>query len=237
MSELNEKTRKQIDEWVAAAGSTESLGEDRLAELKSHLVDSTCQLTGLGLSEAEAVSVARSRMGDVTTLANEYRKGDSTFVWANRVFWMCIGYVSIHLAQMLVEAASMLTQSTLNWMSPYSTRMTWWTMPTLAILGWGGVFLLLWQLATRSSRLAGWVNQRRFLWLTVTLLALVTACQIVGQIQLTRWLSVEDVGRVMIVRAHQTFIAQIFIPLGMVAFAFCIRRYFASGSTRSAIAS
>lgn len=237
MSELNEKTREQIDEWVAAAGSTESLGADRLAELKSHLLDSTCQLTGLGLSEAEAVSVAQSRMGDVSALANEYCKGDSTFVWSNRVFWMCIGYVSILLARVFIDAASMLTQNLLNWLAPFSITMNWWTTPALVFLGWIGAFILLWQLVTRLNRLTSWVDQRRFLWLTVTMLLLATVAQTIGQIQLVRWLAMEDVGRVMIVRGHLTFAAQIFIPIALILFAFRIRRRFSGGQTKSAIAS
>lgn len=227
MSKLNETTSKRIQQWRAAVGRTESMSADRLAELETHLTDSVHELTGIGLSESEAVTVAISRVGDVEQLACEYQKGDSTFLWANRVFWICIGYVLISLAQSLVDASVLLIQASLNSLLPSTCSLNWVTMPFMACLGWAVVFASLRLLVTRSEWFGIRLSVKRLIFVTLGVLAIASIFQIISQIQLMRWLETADVGQVMLVRGHLTFAAQMVVPVAFVGFAYWVRRRFA----------
>lgn len=70
MSDLD----KQIERWRANLAQTGTFTEVDIEELESHLREEIAPLQQKGLSEPEAFLVARYRLGDASTLEEEYAK-------------------------------------------------------------------------------------------------------------------------------------------------------------------
>lgn len=66
--------KESVDNYVNSIKNQGSTTSSDDAELKSHLYDAIDSLVGLGLAEEEAFIIARKRLGDEETLAQEYSK-------------------------------------------------------------------------------------------------------------------------------------------------------------------
>jgi len=55
------------------------------------------ELQTCGLNNEESFWLARRRLGEPQLLRQEFEKADPASVWRERVFWMCIALVTIHL--------------------------------------------------------------------------------------------------------------------------------------------
>ena len=84
---------KAISNWRETLAGSPAMNTGDLDELETHLRDSIIALEGKGLAAHEAFWVARSRMGDASTLKAEYQKIHIEQVWYDRLFWMLAGSV------------------------------------------------------------------------------------------------------------------------------------------------
>jgi len=109
MSSLKQSTELKIREWTLELAKAETLAPDRLKELESHFVESLLSLRECGLTEDEAFVIASSRLGSVDALSDEFAKSGDAYLWANRMYWMCLGYLGIMLAMRVVGSLVSLT--------------------------------------------------------------------------------------------------------------------------------
>lgn len=79
-----------------------AIGHDDLDELESHLRDSVTCLQAAGLAPYEAFSIARSRLGTIDVLHDEFGKVNTDQVWLDRVLWMVTGCIVLGVGSRLV---------------------------------------------------------------------------------------------------------------------------------------
>lgn len=85
--DLNDAAAK----WRNQMKQSPAFRQDDLAELESHMRDSTAKLAGRGLSTEEAWTIAIRRIGGGAALETEFAKVNSQAVWLDRVLWMLLG--------------------------------------------------------------------------------------------------------------------------------------------------
>jgi len=83
MFDLNNEIKK----WRRDLAQSESLGKSDIDELESHLREELERLTALKLSEQEAFWIARHRLGDIHSLAEEFAKINTSMLWRKRLYW------------------------------------------------------------------------------------------------------------------------------------------------------
>ncbi len=72
---------KRIDEWRNHWLSTGSISDSEIEELEDHLREEIASLMEKGLTEEEAFLIAVRRMGNLPSLAKEFRKIDTRDLW------------------------------------------------------------------------------------------------------------------------------------------------------------
>ena len=82
---------KQIEQWRAGLGGSEALTEADMRELESHLREEMDHLKSHGLSDAEALLVARYRLGDTEHLEQEFAKVSLHTRLLSRLRWITAG--------------------------------------------------------------------------------------------------------------------------------------------------
>lgn len=97
---------QQLATWKESVRRAGSLSDDDILELELHLRDSIRQLTGVGLTDEEALLVALRRIGDPGALAVEFQKVGSGLVWARRWYWMTAGFLGFSIALQAIAALS-----------------------------------------------------------------------------------------------------------------------------------
>lgn len=99
MFDLNE----EIGKWRCGLAASQSLEMFDIDELEGHLREEIERLTALKLSEQEAFYVARHRLGDTGSLADEFAKVNGSVLWSKRLFWATVGLfgyiVAIYMAK------------------------------------------------------------------------------------------------------------------------------------------
>ena len=160
-----------LSKWRGALRSRNTLSSSQIAELEVHLRDSTANLQSTGLSEEEALLVARHRLGQESSLSTEYEKVHPEQVWLRRVLLMIGGYLGIALFLELVA----LDQAFIKWIG---ATMGWgntaiplpffgdgyqipWTGVAHSAVGLLSVFILGWALWSLAH--GQWFHNRRFL--------------------------------------------------------------------------
>ncbi len=94
MFDLNE----HIAKWRHRQGQSETLATRDLDELEGHLREEIEQLVASKLSQEEAFLVARHRLGDTTSLTEEFAKINRSVLWRKRLFWAGVGLFSYVVA-------------------------------------------------------------------------------------------------------------------------------------------
>lgn len=82
---------KSLAQWKNSLYQDDSLTEDTIAELESHLLEETDELRAKGLDEEEAFFVARKRLGDTGILIQEFEKVDDNVLSFNRIRFLVLG--------------------------------------------------------------------------------------------------------------------------------------------------
>jgi len=97
---------KQIEQWRASLGGTETLGAADIRELESHLREEIDHLKSLSLSEDEAFLVAQHRLGDTARLEQEFAKIHPHGWLVSRLCWITAGILLWMIAGSLGTAVS-----------------------------------------------------------------------------------------------------------------------------------
>jgi hypothetical protein len=220
---LQQETQLQLDRWIRKISQTETLSADRLAELRDHVIDATLELRKLGITESEAALVAVSRMGRVEDLASEYSKSDSSYVWTQRIFWMCIGFIAIGLADAIIDSLVIGAQAlAVAWMPGFA--FPGWAMTGFVLSGWACAFLALRQLSTGAAIWRWNITASTFIGITIVLTALATLTKIYGQIVLSRMLGNGEFGDMVLTQHYVSLATYIGLPIALMVFAFHIRQ-------------
>ena len=80
-----------IQDWRENLSQSPAIRRENLNELEAHLRDSVAALQTCGLSAEEAFMIATKRIGNESSLANEFGKVNSKAVWLDRILWGLIG--------------------------------------------------------------------------------------------------------------------------------------------------
>lgn len=91
MSDLN----AQVSAWRRAVG--QQMDSRSADELEDHLRTTIDGLAPTGLSEEERLLIASHRLGHPDALSAEFAKIDPFAVWRDRLAWMLVGLVPLHL--------------------------------------------------------------------------------------------------------------------------------------------
>jgi len=86
-----------IANWQQELAAQSNLTPDVRRELETHLRDSTAELRQRGLNDEESFWLARRRVGQPQQLSEEFAKADPARVWRERVFWIVLGLLVVHL--------------------------------------------------------------------------------------------------------------------------------------------
>lgn len=102
MFDLNQ----EITKWRSNLSQSESLGKSDIDELETHLREEIDSLTASKLSEQEAFWIARHRLGDISSLEDEFAKVNGGHILRNRLFWAGAGLLSYIVATYIAKCAS-----------------------------------------------------------------------------------------------------------------------------------
>jgi len=100
---------KSIAQWKSTLYQNDSLTEDAIAELESHLLDETDELYAKGLNEEEAFFIARKRLGETDLLVSEFEKLDDNLLSFNRIRFLFIGILFTCFLTNIVETICLLS--------------------------------------------------------------------------------------------------------------------------------
>ncbi len=102
MFDLNDHIRK----WRSNLARSQTLETSDIDELESHLREEIEQLVASKLSHEEAFLVARHRLGDAASLAEEFAKINGSVLWRKRLFWAAVGLLGYIVATHIAKCAS-----------------------------------------------------------------------------------------------------------------------------------
>jgi hypothetical protein len=103
---------KQLNAWKQSFDGAETLRGGDVKELEQHVRDSVAELSAKGLTGEEAFAIAIRRVGDPRPLAAPFSRANGNRVWAQRVFWMIVGFLSLQLVWMLTWVSQVLVAYT-----------------------------------------------------------------------------------------------------------------------------
>ncbi len=96
----------QMSKWRSSLAESQTLETPDMDELESHLREEIEHLMALKLSQEEAFYVARHRLGDTGSLAEEFAKINGSVLWSKRLFWAAVGLFSYIVATYAAKCAS-----------------------------------------------------------------------------------------------------------------------------------
>lgn len=219
MFDLNE----EITNWRITLAESEKCSRPDIDELETHLREEIDHLTPAGLSQQEAFVIAKGRLGDTTSLENEFAKVNGGYILANRLFWMAAGafaYMAAFRVAGASSAAAVFIGSQVG-LQLYGAAALGIVAGALAY----GVILLLVCLACRPHSnlfrfrtFSG--NRRGKIVLFASLFVMVLALS--GTAILFRWLivrtmSMHDIGRLGMVSAYVGVILSFLLPVVLLA--------------------
>lgn len=217
---------KAISNWRETLAGSPAMGAADLDELETHLRDSIIALEGKGLAAHEAFWVARSRMGDASTLKAEYQKIHIEQVWQDRLFWMLAGSVFFGLIVSPVANLARAAVAGLYALTEDPDLLGTWNF-TLVLAALISITLLLWNSGRNEN---GWVwRAARFVKarpkttvLMVILFPLLTQALSIGIHMLSgRVMTPSVYGQFLAGYAALVLVPSLFIPL---AFSFLLLR-------------
>ena len=111
-----QQLEERISAWRQEIGTAESIGNDALRELESHLRDAIDGALADGCTLQEAFDQAVIEVGDAAKLESEFRKVCPEFSWAKRFIWMLSGFALVTLLLRLTSVAQQIAENlALRW--------------------------------------------------------------------------------------------------------------------------
>ena len=96
----------QISKWRSNLAESQTLETPDMDELESHLREEIEHLMALKLSQEEAFYVARHRLGDTGSLAEEFAKINGSVLWSKRLFWAVAGLFGYVVATYIAKSVT-----------------------------------------------------------------------------------------------------------------------------------
>jgi hypothetical protein len=163
MFDLNE----QLDAWKQSFDNVEALRGGDVNELEQQVRDSVAELSAKGLTGEEAFAIAIRRVGDPRPLAAPFLKANGNRVWAQRVFLMIVGFLSLQMVYMLIWVSQLLVVYT---GAPRDLLLG--TSIAIPVVCWGLVAMILYRSAGNEGGglLARLCGTRRWVILSLVLI-------------------------------------------------------------------
>ena len=213
----------EITKWLNGLGRSDAFKERDIAELESHLREESKHLTTLGLSEQEAFWIARHRLGDTDSLAEEFAKVNTSILWRQRLFWAGAGLLSYIVATYIAKCAS-TGFVLLAWFAGVKGYSLGVVDVISQIVFFLTVVFVLYEIGRRKGRQGELFCEvadnpwGKFVLFTgvLVIIAIMLAAQILIPATVAR-LSVREYGEMAIFRAYTNFAWRISMPLILLA--------------------
>lgn len=219
MFDLNE----QITKWRSNLTQTQILDNSDIDELEGHLREEIQHLISLKLSEQESFCVARHRLGDTNSLAEEFSKINVSVLWRKRLFWALAGLLGYIVTTYIAKSASagFVVLAWFAGVKGYSLGILDIVSQVLFFLT---AILLLYKIGTKAGcqgelfHAAAEKPLGKFgLFAGVLLItALLLACRFLVPVTVAR-LSIEQWGQMAMFRAYSELVWTIAVPLILLA--------------------
>lgn len=95
-----------INEWKAQLNKNNTLTNDDICELESHILDEIDSLLLKNLNEEEAFLIASHRLGSTETISSEFTKVNHRSIWLNKFKWFLSGFILISFMENLITGIS-----------------------------------------------------------------------------------------------------------------------------------
>ena len=210
---------KAISSWRMGLSERQTCEKSDIDELETHLREEIDSLTASKLSEQEAFLVATHRLGDPDSLAAEFAKVNGGYILRNRFFWMAAGMLAYLLAKCLAGAAGNggVLAARLGGLGAYSAGLLG---AAAGALGFGIMLLLAYSVCRRNmktlsfDRLAGDLRGKIILLTSLVVsVVILGAAQVLFSVLIQRIMSLDEVGRVMLISAYLRFAFPILLPV------------------------
>ena len=86
-----------VENWRNELAAQPNLASDDRRELETHLRDAIAGFQQRGLNDEESFWLARKRVGQPLQLGEEFVKADPAKAWRERIVWMSIGLLLLHV--------------------------------------------------------------------------------------------------------------------------------------------
>jgi hypothetical protein len=210
----------EISKWRSSLAESQTLETSDIDELESHLREEIEQLVTAKLSQQEAFWVARHRLGDADSLAEEFAKINASVLWRKRLFWAGTGLLCYEMAKHVGLAASHVTVllGSLVGIRGYGLNVV--EVLTQGTF-FGAVILGLYRICRTKdmqgewfSRVAGSVWGKLALFGGVLgIVAMTLAARIFAQAAVARLLGVRELGQLALLGAYEQLVWIVIVPL------------------------
>lgn len=92
---------QELGKWMTQLSKLDSVRDQDLEELESHLRDSIMALTSKDLTEEEAFLIATRRMGHPSAIEREFAKASQGHSWSRRMIAKTSGFAALVLVNLL----------------------------------------------------------------------------------------------------------------------------------------
>lgn len=221
---------KRIKQWRAYFAQTQSLEKTDIDELENHLREEIDHLKELKLSEEEALLVAKHRLGDSASIAEEYAKIDYSHIFRRRLFWAAAGvlvYLLLTYSAAAVEKTCILIGS-MGGVSGYGLGFIGLVSRALIVIA---VFFLCYciykqtpnncELMEATCRLTRYGN---FLIAILIILVAIATTRIIFPVMAFRMLDVQDYAMISAGTSFVKLLWSIILPILLVVVLRKLRR-------------
>lgn len=216
MFDLNE----QIINWRNNLTQPKTLGSSDIDELESHLREEIENLNALNLSDEEAFMVAANRLGQPDSLSEEFAKVNTSMLWRKRFFragaivfaWLMLSYIWQVFSRIcqILAVFSGFRGYTLNVIDILSQ-----------VTFFGIVVYVLYRISRKKAigeisffKIPNSIKGKIVLFIVVFMIAAgAFAFNILSNVIFARFLVIEEIRQISMLKAYQEIIRLIFLPL------------------------
>jgi len=213
-----------IQNWRNNLLGSQALQPSDADELESHLRDEVDSLMLAGLNAEEAFIVSSHRIGDSTTVAQEFAKVNTKEIWRNRVFWMLSGVFSFMVIGSLSSFMSDSSKWALSWLKINPSVNGFVSSSVQVIVFVGAVFILVGFLGNLSLKiLRRYKTFRNILLQGIILVILLKIFTFFTQVYYARKYGPQELGEMLLASRYILLGWQVIWPIVLVALLLWLR--------------
>ena len=216
MFDLNE----QIENWRNNLAQQNTLEKSDIDELESHLREEIENLTALNLSDEEAFMVATHRLGRPDSLSEEFAKVNESVLWRKRLFRASVVVFAWLIASYTGQVVSNTCQilAVLVGFKSYTLNV----IDILSQVAFYGVVVFALYLICRTKsigkipflKIPNSIRGKIVLFIVVFMIATgAFTLNFLSKAVVAHTLVIEETRQILIFKAYQGLIRQIFLPL------------------------